>query len=145
MTISTSTGATGLPKWVFGAAILGLLWNIFGLYQFVNGLGADEASLVATGMTAEQAQVMLTYPMWMTIAFAIGVVGGTLGCVLFLTRSALAKPVFLASLIGYVVLWIGDATQGVFAALGTAQVIILTFVVAVAAGLWALARRYGAA
>ncbi len=144
MTASQTPHAAGLPKWVWGAAILGLLWNIFGLYQFVIGLGADEASLMATGLTAEQAQIMLTYPMWMTIAFAIGVVGGTLGCVLFLARNGLAKPVFLASLIGYIVLWIGDATQGVFAALGTPQVVILTFVVAIAAGLWALARRYGA-
>lgn len=145
MNATDTTPAAGLPKWVWGAAILGLLWNIFGLYQFVVGLGADQASLVAAGMTSEQAQVMLTYPVWMTIAFAIGVIGGTIGCILFLMRHALARPVFLASLVGYVILWIGDATQGVFAALGTPQVVILTFVVAVAAGLWALSRRYGAA
>lgn len=136
---------TTLPKWVWAAALLGLAWNIFGLYQFVTSLGADEASLMAGGMTAEQAQVMLGYPMWMTIAFAVGVMGGTLGCLLMLARKSLAVPVFLASLLGYIALWLGDAINGVFAALGTPQVVILTTVVAIAAALWVLARRYGAA
>jgi hypothetical protein len=136
---------TTLPKWVWAAAILGLAWNIFGLYQFAMGLGADVASLMAGGLTAEQAQVMLGYPMWMTVVFAIGVVGGTVGCLLFLARKSLAVPVFLASLIGYILLWIGDAINGVFAALGTPQVVILTMVVAIAAALWLLARRYSAA
>lgn len=134
-----------LPKWVWVAALLGLVWNIFGLYQFIISLWADEASLMAGGMTAEQAQVMLGYPIWMTGVFAIGVVGGTLGCVLMLARRALAVPVFLASLLGYIALWVGDAVNGVFAALGTPQVVILTIVVAIAAALWALARRYAGA
>lgn len=133
---------TTLPKWVWAAALLGLAWNIFGLYQFAMGLAADEASLMAGGLTSEQAQVMLTYPMWMTIVFAIGVVGGTLGCLLLLARKAVAVPVFLASLLGYIALWVGDAINGVFAALGTPQVVVLTVVVAIAAALWALARRF---
>lgn len=143
--MTTSDLQISLPKWVWAVAVLGLLWNIFGLYQFIMGLGADEASLMAQGMTAQQAQVMLGYPMWMTVVFAIGVVGGTVGCVLLLARKSVAVPVFLASLLGYIALWIGDVVHGVFAALGTPQVVILTVVVAIAAALWAIARRYGAA
>ena len=46
-----------------------------------------------------------------------------------------------ASLVAYVALWIGDALHGVFAAMGTPQVVILTTVVAIAAALFALSRH----
>lgn len=60
---------------------------------------------------------------------------------LWLTAAALggiAAPVLLTSLVAYVALWIGDVVHGVFAALGTPQVVILTTVVAIAAALFAL-------
>jgi hypothetical protein len=46
-----------------------------------------------------------------------------------------------ASLIGYLVLYAGDITEGVFAALGWPQVAILSAVVAIAACLLVWARR----
>ena len=51
------------------------------------------------------------------------------------------SPKITLSLIAYVILYIGDITEGVFAALGASQVIILTFVVAVAAGLLWYAKK----
>jgi hypothetical protein len=45
------------------------------------------------------------------------------------------------SLLAYLVLYLGDVTQGVFAAMGAAQVIVLTVVVAIAVGLLLLARH----
>jgi hypothetical protein len=95
-------------------------------------------------MTPEQAAVMLGYPAWMTAAFAIGVFGGTLGCILMLLRKRLAVLVLLVSLLAYIVLFVGDWTEGVFAALGSAQVIVLSAVVLIAAGLWLLARHFAA-
>ena len=75
----------------------------------------------------------------MTSAFAIGVFGGALGSVLLLLRNKAAAPVFAISLAGYVVLYIGDITQGVFAVFGARQVIILTTVVLIASALLWLA------
>jgi hypothetical protein len=49
--------------------------------------------------------------------------------------------VFGLSLAAYVALYLGDIIHGVFAALGTPQVLILTLVVLIAAGLFWLARR----
>ena len=87
------------------------------------------------GMTADQAQLMSSYPVWMTVAFAVGTFGGVIGCILLLLGNKLSKPIFALSLVGYIVLCIGDYTEGVFAALGTPQVTVLTFVVLIAAAL----------
>ena len=133
-----------LPLWFWIAVALGFLWNVFGLFQFISSLSATTESLEAGGMTAEQAAVMLGYPSWMTVAFAIGVLGGTLGCIGLGLRKSWAQPVFLASMLGYIALWIGDWVHGVFAALGTPQIAVLTFVVAFAVALWLLARQFKA-
>lgn len=134
--------SNALPNWFWVVAILGLAWNVFGVVQFLGSLKATRDSLVASGMTETQAQVMLTYPVWMTIAFAVGTFGGTIGTILLLLRKKLATPVFLVSLIAYIVLYIGDITEGVFAALGTPQITVLTVVVAIAIGLLLLSRRF---
>jgi hypothetical protein len=124
--------------WIVAAA--GLAWNAFGVVQYLASVKATEASLIASGMTAEQAAVMLNHPAWMTAAFAIGVFGGTLGSVLMLMRKKFAVPVFAVSLAAYVALYAGDITEGVFAALGLPQVAILTLVVAIAAVLLVYSR-----
>lgn len=130
-----------VPKSFWLIALLGLAWNVFGVVQYLASVSATQESLIASGMTPEQAAVMLGYPAWMTAAFAIGVFGGTLGCLVLLLRKKIAVPVFAVSLAAYIVLYIGDITEGVFAALGAPQIIILTSVVAIAAALLWFARR----
>lgn len=130
-----------LPVWLTAASLAGIAWNVFGLVQFAGAVTATEASLVASGMTPAQAAVMSGYPAWMTLSFAVGVLGGLAGSGLLLLRRAAAMPVLALSLLAYVALWIGDAVHGVFAALGTPQVVILTMVVAVAAALFAISRH----
>lgn len=138
---STKTAA---PLWFWIVAGLGLAWNIFGAVQFVGTLSATPESMQAQGLTPEQATVMLGYPAWMTVVFAVGVFGGAIGCLLMLARKAVAVPVFALSLVGYIALYIGDIVHGVFAAMGAPQVVVLTVVVAIAAGLWAVARVFRA-
>ncbi len=139
MADTATPSSTPLSFWAVTG--LGLAWNVFGAVQFIASLSATSESLQASGLTADQAAVMLGYPGWMTAVFALGVFGGALGCVLLGLRSRHAVPVFAASLAGYVLLYIGDIVHGVFAALGAPQVIILTLVVLIAAGLLWFARR----
>lgn len=127
--------------WFWAASGVGLLWNAYGLWQFARSLLATSDSLVASGLTPEQATVMTTYPAWMTLAFAIGVIGGLVGSVLLILRRLVAVPVLIVSLLGYIMLYLGDVTQGVFAAMGAPQVIVLTVVVAIAVGLLLLAQH----
>lgn len=126
------------------AAVAGLLWSLFGAVQFAMQTFTDEAGLVAGGMTPEQAQLYAGLPWWMAAVFAIGTLGGTLGCVLLFARRRAAVGVLAVSLVAYLALWAGDAALGVFAVFGTPQIAVLTFVVAVAAGLSWLAQRLAA-
>lgn len=138
----STTITTRPPLWFWVAAILGLFWNLFGLYQFQVTVFSSEAALVAGGMTPAQARVYAGIPVWMNLAFALGVLGGVAGSALLLLRRRLAEPVFAASLAGYIVLYVGDITEGVFAALGAPQVIVLSLVVAIAVGLLWMARHF---
>ena len=129
------------PIWFWLVAAAGLAWNIFGAAQFLGSLSATADSLQAQGLTPDQAAVMLGHPIWMTAAFAVGVSGGVFGCLLLLLRNPLSFPVFAASLAGYIILYVGDITEGVFAALGAPQVIILSMVVLIAAALLLVSRH----
>ena len=132
-----------LPKWFWPVATLGLAWNVFGVVQFLSKVQSTVDSQMSRGLTKEQAELYTSLPLWMDVSFAIGVFGGTLGTILMMLRMQSAKIVFALSLAAYVVLYIGDISLGVFAALGAPQVAVLTLVVAVAAGLqWVAVRLF---
>lgn len=133
-----------LPTWRTVATGLGLVWSLYGIFQYWMGTTSSEAGLMASGMTPSQAALYAGLPPWMNIVFAVGVFGGALGCALLLARHALARPMLAASLAGYVILFIGDIVEGVFTAFGPPQVVVLSVAVAIAAGLvWLASTRRG--
>lgn len=143
--METSPGRTRVPLWFWSAAAFGLLWNLYGMYQFGGSLSATSETLVAAGMTPAQAEMYLGLPAWLGAVFAVGVSGGLVGSLALLARHRVAAPLFTASLVGYVLLFVGDAYHGVFASMPV-QLAILAFVLMVAAGLlWTalFARRRG--
>jgi hypothetical protein len=79
------------PAWLRIVAVLGLLWNLFGVYNYlmVVGMvpGADEASVSAM-------------PAWVTGAFAVAVFGGALGCLGLAMLKRWSKLLLLVSLLG---------------------------------------------
>ncbi len=143
MTMATANPfpVASTPAWIWAAGLGGLAWNAYGVVQFASSVRSTPESLMALDLDATQAMTMTSHPLWMTAAFAIGVFGGLAGSALLLLRRAAALPVFAVSLLAYVALYVGDITKGVFAAMGTGQVAILTFVVLIAAGLLGAARR----
>jgi len=127
-----------LPIWFWGMAGFGVLWNLYGIYQFIGSLTPAGRAAMAAGMTAAQAQVYFSLPVWMTAVFAIGVFGGLLGALAMLARRSAALPLLAASLAGYIALFSGDVYFGVFDAL-PGQLAVLAFVVVVAIALLATA------
>lgn len=127
-----------MPNAVRIASGLGVAWNIFGVVQFSGQALSTPTMLMSKGMTPEQAALYAALPAWMTIVFAVGVFGGLAGSILLLIGRRAATITLAASLVGYAALYVGDITEGVFAAFGTSQVVILSTVVAIAVGLLAL-------
>jgi len=81
---------TPAPAWLRIVAALGLLWNLFGVYEYLVAVG------VVGGADAAAAGAM---PAWVTGAFAIAVFGGTLGCIGLLMLKRWAKLLLLLSLL----------------------------------------------
>lgn len=137
---AASPSILAMTKPVVAGALAGLAWNIFGVVKFVETLSNTPESLMQMGMTTAQAQVYTSYPTWMTVAFGVGVFGGLAGSALILFKSRFAVSVLAFSLVAYIALYVGDITEGVFAALGAPQVAVLTTVVVVAAALFVWSR-----
>jgi hypothetical protein len=133
-TLTWASTAPRSPAWLWAASAAGLLWNLYGTYQYVGTFTPAGQAAMTAGLTPAQAAVYLSLPAWIGVVFAIGVFGGLIGSVLLALRRRVARPVFAASFVGYGLLFAGDAFLGVFAA-KPSQLAILLVVVAVAAAL----------
>ena len=83
--------------WVIGT--IALIWNVLGSINFFMQMNPD---LVASYRESERA-IIEGRPVWGTVAFAIAVFGGALGCLLLLLRKSVAYYLFIASLLGVIV------------------------------------------
>jgi hypothetical protein len=128
------------PGGLWAAGPGSIAWNLYGVVQFVSSVNSTPESLMAKGLDATQAMTTTASPLWMTAAFALGVFG-ELGLSLLLLRRHVCLRVLAVSPVAYLALYIGDTTEGVFAAMGAGQVAALTLVALSAAGLLWVARR----
>ncbi len=127
------------PTWFWVASGLGLVWNLVGVAAFVGQMTMDLSTLSA----AEQAFYEST-PAWATVAFAVAVFGGVLGCVGLLLRKGWAFAMLVACLLGIVVqdghsIFFSDGIE-VF---GPAGLILPLFTFGIAAALAWFARYSG--
>jgi len=88
--MNTVIGARA-PAWLRIVAALALLWNLFGVYNYLMTVG------VVGGADAAAAGAM---PAWVTGAFAIAVFGGALGSLGLLMLKRWSKLLLLVSLLG---------------------------------------------
>lgn len=90
---------TPLHLWIVG--LIAVLWNCFGVYDYLMSKLEGEPYFRQMGMTDAQIAYMNAFPLWMQIVWPIGVWGGLLGALLLLRRSRTAAPVFLISLVAF--------------------------------------------
>jgi hypothetical protein len=83
------------PAWLRIAAVLGLLWNLFGVYAYLQTVG------VLPG--ADPAMTNEAMPAWVTGGFAVAVFGGALGSLALLLLKRWSKLLLLLSFIGILV------------------------------------------
>jgi hypothetical protein len=112
------------PAWLRIVAALGLLWNLFGVYNYLMTVG------VVGGADAAAAGAM---PAWVTGAFAIAVFGGALGCLGLLMLKSWSKLLLLVSLLAVLAmdLWM-FVLSGMGATAGSAELGVTAAVVVVA-------------
>ena len=128
------------PKWLVWVALAALAWNLIGVAMFVMQIGLDGERLAA--LDAGQRQVRLTTPGWVDAAFALAVGGGVSGALGLLLRRAWAVPMFAWSLLGLLVQIAGVyAATPAWAVYGPAGLAMPALLLAIALGLWLLARK----
>jgi hypothetical protein len=103
-----------LPRSFYVTAGLALVWNAFGLLQYVMRVTMTDAAIAA--LPADQQAFINTTPSWALAAFAIATNAGVLASLLLLIKKALAYPLFVISLLGVIVqnihaLFLGNALE----------------------------------
>ena len=88
------------PIWYWVVSILALVWNLMGVYAYLNQAYASDDVLSEIANAAKD--IVDPTPAWVTAAFAIAVFGGALGSVLLLLRKSLAATMFIVSLLGVI-------------------------------------------
>ncbi len=81
--------------WVIG--LFGLLWNAFGVFDFLMTQTKNEAYMKV--FAADQLAFFYGLPLWVKAAWGIGVAGGVIGSILLLLRKRDAIWVFLFSFV----------------------------------------------
>ena len=87
------------PAWFWVVAVLGLLWEAFGVAMYLMTVGVLEN---AKEMSEAERSLMESSPMWVTGLFAIGVFGGLLGVLGLLLRKSWARPLLIVSLVAVI-------------------------------------------
>jgi hypothetical protein len=143
-TLTAGSPASRAPIWLRGSAIVGILWNAYGVYQFANSFTEAGRAAMIAGMTPAQSQAYLSLPGWVGVVFSVGACCGLLGTIALALNRRVALPVLVTSFIGYGLLFAGDTVHGVFDG-APGQLIILSFVVLIATAMlwvsWVAGRR----
>lgn len=114
--------SAGTVHWSFWAIIIFMLiWNVMGCINFFIQMNPE---MVASYRENEQA-IITGRPVWATVAFAIAVFGGALGCLLLLVKKSIAFYFFIASLLGVVVTMIHTLSIGIEFGIGEVIGIII--------------------
>lgn len=87
-------GKRPVPSWYWIAAVLALLWNAFGCFQYITQVSMTADDLAK--LTQAQQDLMAWQPPWLNGVFAVAVWSGLAGCVGLLMRKRWA--VFLLAL-----------------------------------------------
>ena len=97
--MATAHARTPWHLWAVG--VFALLFNAIGVFDFVMSRAEGAAYMQSAGMTAAQTAHYQAMPAWMILVWAIGVFGAFGGSILLLLRRRPAVPVFVASLVAF--------------------------------------------
>ena len=130
----------GVPMWFRVAALLGLLWNAFGVYMYLKSVGMFGDPLA--GLDPAHAELARTVPAWVTGVFAVAVFAGLLGSLLMVAGKKLASPLLLVSLLAVIIqsAWLILASNALVVEGAMALVMPLLITLVAALLLWAASK-----
>ncbi|WP_036383153.1 hypothetical protein [Muricauda sp. MAR_2010_75] len=85
------------PVWFWVVSVIALLWNLMGVFNYLNQ--AFNQVAILESMDQAQREAFEGIPAWATAAFALAVFTGLIGSIGLLLCKKWAKPLFIVSLI----------------------------------------------
>lgn len=85
------------PTWFWVVSVIALLWNLMGVFNYLNQAFNQEAILES--LDQAQREVFEGIPAWATAAFAMAVFTGAIGSIGLLLRKKWARPLFIVSFV----------------------------------------------
>jgi hypothetical protein len=101
ITMTDAPMKTPWHLWLIG--VIAVLFNSIGVFDFVMSMAQGAKYQASAGMTPDQIAHYQQMPSWMTVVWAVGVLGAFLASMLLLLRRKLAWPVFVLSLAAFLV------------------------------------------
>ncbi len=140
-----ASGGAKAPVSYWVVAVLSLVWNGFGGFDYWMSRTRNVEYLSQMGDVAEITAWMDRFPLWAQVGYGLGIWGSVAGSVLLLMRSRHAATAFLVSLVGAVVSFTGQWMNPVPPSLDTTAGKFMPFVVlAVIVFLWRFSTREAA-
>ncbi len=104
MTTTMSGGRAAKVPWhLWVVGVVAVLWNSVGAYDYVMTMYGGMDYLRQAGMSEPFIAAFDAMPMWMSVVWPVGVWSAVVGSVLMLARSRWAFPVFVVSLVFYLI------------------------------------------
>lgn len=100
MSTTAATSPDQAPTWFRVVAILGLLWQLFGVAMYLMHVGILPND--TSQMSEAERSLMESSPIWVTALFATAVFAGALGALGLVLRRRWARPLLILSLIAVV-------------------------------------------
>jgi hypothetical protein len=88
------------PTWFRIVSVLALLWNLFGMWQYLSYVGVVP---MLSEMNADEAAIIARAPAWYTAAFAIAVFAGVFGALGLVLGRAWSRSLLMLSLVAAIV------------------------------------------
>lgn len=116
------------PIWFWIVCVLFVIWNLFGVSNYLMSVMATPESLTKQNYTPEQIEFLLEMPALYASAFALAVWSGLISSILLMFRSRFAVPAYLISVAFVILSFIFDYLGGTFTVLGSFYLGIMCFV-----------------
>lgn len=131
--------ADAVPGWYWAVALAALLFEGLGCFMYLSQVGADPASL-----PIDQQATWRATPDWIVAAYGTAVWVGLLGALALLLRRRIAQPLLGVSLVAVCVQFGGVLlVPGLRETISSDALIVPTFIVLIAFGLFRFARMAG--